>query len=125
MIGLMLLDIEICRYALIVIPAGIIILILSRAGGVFLSSVLTGRHIPGNYSLKEFVVLMTWSALKGGLSLALAMQTSEFLEPEIYRLFINITYVTIFFTVLVQGLTIKTVYFRLEEHKLKRREETI
>ena len=125
MIGLMLLDIEICRYAVIVIPAGIIILILSRAGGVFLSSVLTGRHIPGNYSLKEFVVLMTWSALKGGLSLALAMQTSEFLEPEIYRLFINITYVAIFFTVLVQGLTIKKVYFSLEEHKLKRREETL
>ncbi len=122
MIGLMALDISICRYAYIVIPAGIIILLLSRGTGVFISSVLTGRSIPGNYNLKEFVVLMTWSALKGGLSLALAMSTAEYLEPDIYNLFINVTYVTIFFTVLVQGLTIKNVYFKLEKHKSDRRE---
>ena len=122
MIGLMALDISICRYAYIVIPAGIIVLLLSRGTGVFISSVLTGRSIPGNYNLKEFVVLMTWSALKGGLSLALAMSTAEYLEPDIYNLFINVTYVTIFFTVLVQGLTIKNVYFKLEKHKSDRRE---
>ena len=63
---------------------------------------------------------MTWSALKGGLSLALAMGTAEYLDPAIYKLFINVTYVTIFFTVLAQGLTIKRVYFRLEEHKSNR-----
>lgn len=120
MIGLMLLDVELCRYAAIAIPAGIVILIISRAGGVSISSLLTGRSIPGNYDLKEFVILMTWSALKGGLSLALAMGTAEYLEPEIYKLFINVTYVTIFFTVLVQGLTIKKVYYRLEEHKSER-----
>ncbi|MCR5238006.1 MAG: cation:proton antiporter, partial [Lachnospiraceae bacterium] len=48
MIGLMVLDIRVCRYAVIVIPAGIIILLLSRGTGVFISSVLTGRSIPGN-----------------------------------------------------------------------------
>jgi CPA1 family monovalent cation:H+ antiporter len=105
---------------LIVVPAAILILILSRSVGVFISSVLTGRSIPGKYSMKEFVILMTWSALKGGLSLALALQTGEFLPPDIYNLFINVTYVTIFFTVLVQGLTVKKVYFRLEEHKVAR-----
>jgi CPA1 family monovalent cation:H+ antiporter len=122
MIGLMALDISVCRYAYIVVPAGIMILLISRGAGVFLSSVLTGRSIPGNYNLKEFVVLMTWSALKGGLSLALAMSTAEYLAPDIYNLFINVTYVTIFFTVLVQGLTIKNVYFKLEKHKSDRRE---
>lgn len=120
MIGLMLLDVEVSRYAPIVIPAGIIILVVSRAGGVSISSLLTGRSIPGNYDLKEFVVLMTWSALKGGLSLALAMGTAEYLDPEIYKLFINVTYIAIFFTVLFQGLTIKKVYYRLEDHKSKR-----
>ncbi|MBO4899291.1 MAG: sodium:proton antiporter [Lachnospiraceae bacterium] len=120
MIGLLALDIEISRYVFIVVPAAIIILIMSRAVGVFVSSVLTGRSIPGKYSMKEFVILMTWSALKGGLSLALALQTGEFLAPDIYNLFINVTYVTIFFTVLVQGLTVKKVYFRLEEHKAAR-----
>ena len=48
------------------------------------------------------------------------MSTAEFLKPDIYNLFINVTYVTIFFTVLVQGLTIKNVYFKLEEHKAER-----
>ena len=120
MIGLMVLDVRFCTYAYIVIPAAIVLLILSRAMGVFLSSALTGRSIPGNYDLKEFSILMTWSALKGGLSLALAMGTAEYLAPDIYDLFINVTYVTIFFTVLVQGLTIKRVYFALEAHKADR-----
>ena len=106
MIGLLALDINISRYAPIVIPVSIMILILSRAIGVFISSILTKNDIPGNYSLKEFVILMTWSALKGGLSLALAFGTAEYLDNDVYNIFINVTYVTIFFTVLVQGLTV-------------------
>jgi len=109
MIGLLVLDIEVSTYVAIILPAAIIILISSRAVGVFASSVITGKNIPGNYNLKEFVTLMTWSALKGGLSLALAFGTSEYLSNEVYNIFINVTYVTIFFTVLVQGLTVKKV----------------
>ena len=120
MIGIMVLNIRISRFAYIVIPVSIIILILSRAIGVFISSILTKNNIPGNYSLKEFVTLMTWSALKGGLSLALAIGTSEYLSIDVYNIFINVTYVTIFFTVLVQGLTVKKVYFALERHKADR-----
>ena len=120
MIGLLALDINISRYAPIVIPVSIMILILSRAIGVFISSILTKNNIPGNYSLKEFVILMTWSALKGGLSLALAFGTAEYLDNDVYNIFINVTYVTIFFTVLVQGLTVRRVYFALEKHKADR-----
>ena len=120
MIGLLALDINISRYAPIVIPVSIMILILSRAIGVFISSILTKNDIPGNYSLKEFVILMTWSALKGGLSLALAFGTAEYLDNDVYNIFINVTYVTIFFTVLVQGLTVRRVYFALEKHKADR-----
>lgn len=120
MIGLLALNIQISRYAPIVIPVSIIILILSRAIGVFISSILTKNDIPGNYSLKEFVALMTWSALKGGLSLALAFGTAEYLDSDVYNIFINVTYVTIFFTVLVQGLTVRRVYFALEKHKADR-----
>jgi len=121
MIGLLALDIEISKYAYVVVPAAIIIILLSRSIGVFISSILTGKKIPGNYNLKEYVILMTWSALKGGLSLALAIGTAEYLPRDIYNVFINVTYVTIFFTVLVQGLTIKKVYFALEDHKAKRK----
>ncbi|MCR5268466.1 MAG: sodium:proton antiporter [Lachnospiraceae bacterium] len=120
MIGLYALDIGISPCAPVILPAAILILLISRLAGVALSSVLTGRKIPGNYNLSEFVILMVWSALKGGLSLALAIQTESFLPPEVYDIFINVTYVTIFFTVLVQGLSIKNVYFRLEKHKADR-----
>ncbi len=121
MIGLLVLDLEISKYIFIIIPAAIIINILARCFGVSASSILTGtRNIPGNYNTVEYMILMTWSALKGGLSLALAIGTQEFLPPETYVIFMDVTYITIFFTVLVQGLTVKKVYFALEKHKSAR-----
>ncbi len=121
MIGLLVLNIEVSKYIFIILPAAIIINLIARSFGVSVSSIMTGKHIPGNYSTPEFVTLMTWSALKGGLSLALAMGTAEFLPKDVYNIFINVTYITIFFTVLVQGLTVKKVYFALEKHKTERR----
>ncbi len=123
MIGLLVLNVELSGAIGLLLPAGIIILILSRAAGVFMSSIMTGRHIPGNYSLGEFVTLMTWAALKGGLSLALAMGTREYLSADVYNIFINVTYISIFFTVLVQGLTVGRVYRGLEKHKLIRQKK--
>ena len=120
MIGLYVFDIEISKFAAIVIPTAIIAMIVSRAAGVLASIGLGGRKIPGNYNLQEYLILMVWSALKGGLSLALAIQTEAFLAPEVYKIFINVTYVTVFFTVLVQGLTVKKIYFKLEDHKALR-----
>lgn len=120
MIGLLVVNIKVSRFAAIIVPVSILAIVISRAFGVFISSILTGRNIPGNYNLFEYVTLMTWSALKGGLSLALAMSTKEFLSPDVYDIFINVAYVTIFFTVLVQGLSVKSVYFSLEKHKAKR-----
>ena len=120
MIGLLVLNAELSRYVAILIPASIIVLIISRSAGVFISTVMTGKHIPGNYNLTEFVTLMTWAALKGGLSLALAVGTKEYLPHDIYVVFINVTYMSIFFTVLVQGLTVGKVYVRLERKKLAR-----
>ncbi|MBO7403091.1 MAG: sodium:proton antiporter [Lachnospiraceae bacterium] len=119
MIGLLALGLKVGRYWYVVFPA-IVILVASRALGVLVSTILTGRKIPGNYNLPEFVTLMTWSALKGGLSLALAVGTAEYLPADVYDIFINVTYVTIFFTVLVQGLTVGKVYLALEKHKAER-----
>nr|MCR5721388.1 cation:proton antiporter [Lachnospiraceae bacterium] len=120
MIALLVLNIELSKYVLLLVPVAILAIIISRAFGVFISSLLTGRKMPGNYSLREYVCLMTWSALKGGLSLALALGTRKFLPHDVYLIFMNVTFVTIFFTVLVQGLTIKKVYFSLEKHKTER-----
>lgn len=121
MIGLLVLNLDVSKYIFILAPAAIIINVCARSFGVSISSILTGKkNIPGNYNVFEYVTLMTWSALKGGLSLALAFGTKEFLPKDIYDIFINVTYVTIFFTVLVQGLTVKNVYFALEKHKTAR-----
>jgi len=121
MIGLLLLHIDVSIHLAVIVPAAILINLVARGFGVSISSILTGKkNIPGNYSAPEYVTLMTWSALKGGLSLALAFGTGEFLPKEVYDIFINVTYVTIFFTVLVQGLTVKKVYFALEKHKTGR-----
>ncbi len=121
MIGLLVLNLDVSRYIFILAPAAIIINVCARSFGVTISSILTGKkNIPGNYNVFEYVTLMTWSALKGGLSLALAFGTKEFLPKDVYDIFINVTYVTIFFTVLVQGLTVKNVYFALEKHKTDR-----
>jgi len=121
MIGLSVLNVHISAYILFIVPVSIAAVILSRFLGVALSSILLGRNkIPSSYSLMEFVSLMTWSALKGGLSLALAMSMREILDQETYLLVLNTAYVTILFTVVVQGLTVKNGYRIIEQHKARR-----
>lgn len=121
MIGVSVLNFTMAKEFWILIPIGIFCVVLSRFVGVGFSGLLVGKkRIPSSYSLMEFVTLMTWSALKGGLSLALAMSTAEFLPAEIYPVVLNTTYITIFFTVIIQGLTIKSGYRMIERHKAKR-----
>ena len=121
MIGLSVLNVHISSHILFIVPVSIAAVILSRFVGVALSSLLLGRgRIPSSYSLTEFVSLMTWSALKGGLSLALAMSTRELLSQEQYLVVLNTAYVTILFTVVVQGLTVKSGYRLIEQHKARR-----
>lgn len=117
MIGFMLLGAKASVYLPIIIPVALVALILSRVGGVTISTILTGHNIPGNYNLPEFVTLMTWSALKGGLSLALALETAEYLQEPQYLIVLNVAFITILFTVLVQGMTVRKVYNGLEKHK--------
>ena len=63
---------------------------------------------------------MTWSALRGGLSLALVLGCKSFLQEETYLILLNVTYFTVFFTILVQGLTTGKVYLAIEKRKLER-----
>ena len=121
MIGLSVLNVHISSHIFFIVPVSVAAVILSRFAGVALSSVLLGKHkIPSSYSMMEFVSLMTWSALKGGLSLALAMSTRELLSQEVYLVVLNTAYVTILFTVVVQGLTVKKGYQLIEQHKARR-----
>lgn len=107
-----------------VLPVGIaaiLAVLISRAIGVALpTAVSRTRKIPGGYNLAEYTALMTWSALKGGLSLALVLSTQEVLPPAAYSLLLNATYIIILFTVIIQGMTTQRVYRKIEQHKARR-----
>ena len=121
MIGITVLNVGVSNHIPVIIPAAIIIVIISRFAGVWVSTEATGKkRLPASYNTMEFSVLMTWSALKGGLSLALAMSTQEFLPGPVYEIILNAAYITIFFTVVVQGLSISKAYKGIEKHKAQR-----
>ena len=101
--------------------ASVAAVLISRAVGVAIpTAVSRTKRIPGGYDLTEYTALMTWSALKGGLSLALVLSTQASLPPETYTILLNATYIIILFTVIIQGMTTKKVYRAIERHKANR-----
>ena len=82
---------------------------LGRAGSVFSSTFLMGK-LPDNYNKPDFTLLFTWGGLKGGLCIALAMSTFSMLTNEEYHIILGCTYAIVFFTTIIQGLTVKKVY---------------
>ena len=82
---------------------------LGRAGSVFSSTFLMGK-LPDNYNKPDFTLLFTWGGLKGGLCIALAMSTFSMLTNEEYHIILGCTYAIVFFTTIIQGLTVKNVY---------------
>ncbi len=50
--------------------------------------------------------IMTWGGLRGGISIALALSLSAEMPRE---LFLNITYIIVLFSIVVQGLTVEKV----------------
>lgn len=123
-LGLTVSNARISGYILVLVPLTIVAAILSRYAGVRTCTLFMDKNkIPGNYNCQEFSRLMTWSALKGGLSLALALGTQELVSDSVYLIILNAVYITIFFTVLVQGLTTKRVYHVIEAQKNRRIEQ--
>jgi len=55
---------------------------------------------------RETIFLLTWGGLRGAISIALAMSIQI---QEIRELFVFMTYCVVVFTIIVQGLTIKTI----------------
>ena len=76
------------------------------------------KNIPNKYSLRDFTKLMTFSALRGGLSLAMALSSAAILKENDYNLVLNITMITILFTTIVQGMLISYVYKRIENKRV-------
>ena len=89
--------------------------LVARAGSLSLSSFLMGK-IPDGFSKPGFVALFTWGGLRGGLSVALAMSTQPLLPEDTYYVILGCTYAVVFFTTVVQGLTMKPVYQRISRN---------
>jgi CPA1 family monovalent cation:H+ antiporter len=59
---------------------------------------------------KNAIAILTWGGLRGGLSIALALS----LPVDMHRdLFVSITYMIVIFSIIVQGLSIGTLYKKL------------
>ena len=84
----------------------------SRFGSLWAGTWLLGP-LPDGYDRTRFSTLFTWGGLRGGLSVALAMSTAAMLSSEDYYIVLGCTYAIVFFTTVIQGLTVKRVYERL------------
>lgn len=86
--------------------------LISRFGSVFIGSFLIGP-LPDGYSQGRFTALFTWGGLKGGLCIALAMSTANIVSTDQYHIILGCIYATVFFTTVIQGLTMKKVHSAL------------
>ena len=121
LIGLVVLKIEFTWILLLIGVISVICSLCARFSGVGIPLLIPkGQSIPGGYNWKEYLTLMTWGNLKGGLSLALVLSSKNILASNEYILLLAATYFTILFTVIVQGLTNKRVYLHIENIKAKR-----
>jgi CPA1 family monovalent cation:H+ antiporter len=109
MLGVSFIRIVQLPYVVIMSLAAIICNFAGRFGSLFLSTFAIG-DLPGGYDKKRFCMLLTWGGLRGGLSIALAMSTVEMLDVDSYLIIQGCTYAVVFFTTVVQGLTMKRMY---------------
>ena len=60
---------------------------------------------------------MTWGALRGGISVALALAVPKYMYGE---MFVSITYIVVLFSIVIQGLTIGPFAKRISsKHSVK------
>lgn len=96
------------------------------AGLLLIPAVLLGRFVAVGTAVsvlrrfREFtphvVKIMTWSGLRGGISVALALSIPKAIEGEMVAsrdLLVAVTYVVVCFSILVQGLTVGPLVWRL------------
>lgn len=118
LIGLTTFVIPINSSIIWIIPVAIIINFISRYISVLFTSALIGRDsIPNKYSIKNFTKLMTITAMRGGVSLAMAFSTVTMVTEGEYNIVLNITLTTILFTTIIQGLLIPRIYDGIQKDR--------
>lgn len=94
--------------------AGIAIVVVLTARllgvGIPLSVMRIRRHFP-----KYTIRILTWSGLRGGISVALALSLYKeshgfLIDPKIVDVIITMTYCVVLFSIVVQGLTVDKLF---------------
>jgi CPA1 family monovalent cation:H+ antiporter len=62
--------------------------------------------------VKNEIPILTWGALRGGISIALALSVPKYMYGD---MFVSITYIVVLFSIVVQGLTIGRLAKKLRE----------
>ena len=123
MIGLSFVHIMQMQSVILLSLIAILANFIARSGSVSLSTLIMGK-IPDGFSRLNFIKLLTWGGLRGGLSIALAMSTKEIVPENIYYIILGGTYAIVFFTTAIQGLTMKSVYKRICRSEERRKQKT-
>ena len=103
------------EYVLLLAAIAIIANLIARSASLSISSLIIGE-IPDGFSRGGFITLFTWGGLRGGLSVALAMSTKGMVPDDTYYIILGCTYAVVFFTTVIQGLTMKPVYNRISRN---------
>ncbi len=90
----------------------IVVVLVARFLGVAIpiSIMRTKRHFP-----KYTIRILTWSGLRGGISVALALSLYKenkglSIDPQIVDIIITMTYCVVLFSIVVQGLTVDRLF---------------
>lgn len=116
LLGLSFISVLRMEYVLLLSVTAILANLIARVGSLSISSLFMGK-IPDNFSRFGFIALFTWGGLRGGLSVALAMSTKDMLPEQTYFIILGCTYAVVFFTTVIQGLTMKPVYNRISRSR--------
>ncbi|MEH2942054.1 sodium:proton antiporter [Lachnospiraceae bacterium KK002] len=85
-----------------------------RVGSLGVSCLFVGQ-LPDGYDKGSFIKLLTWGGLRGGLSVALAMSAQTLVDGSTCNIIMGGTYAIVFFTTVVQGMTMPRVYERIRK----------
>ncbi|MDE5780541.1 MAG: cation:proton antiporter [Lachnospiraceae bacterium] len=87
--------------------------LIGRSGSLSVSTLFMGK-LPDGYDKISFIKLLTWGGLRGGLSVALAMSTAGMVDQNTYYIILGGTYAIVFFTTIIQGMTMSRVYKKIQ-----------